>query len=230
MPDANKRNALLALLLLVPAPSLGVWVSLYGMPGGGTFAQVFFGICKVWLVGLPLVWLLYVDKQRATFPKPTGKGMGVGIATGVAIFLAIGAGYFLFGHWIDPQRVSTNAQDAGLNSVWKYVLLAVYWCTINSLAEEYVWRWFVFTRCESLMPRWPAVVVSGLCFTLHHTIALSAYFDWRITLIASLGVFIGGASWSWIYLKYRNIYAAYVSHVFADIVIFAIGYKLIFMA
>jgi membrane protease YdiL (CAAX protease family) len=80
------------------------------------------------------------------------------------------------------------------------------------------------------MPRWPAVIASGLFFTLHHVIALTAYFDWRITTLASLGVFIGGATWSWIYLKYRNIYAAYVSHVFADIVIFAIGYKLIFGA
>ena len=227
MSDKAKRHALLALLLLVPAPSLGVWTVLYGLPGS-SISQAFFGVCKVWLVGLPLVWHLLVDQQRITIPRPTGKGMGIGIATGVAIFLAIGAGYFLFGQWIDPARVSANAQEAGLNSIGKYIVLAVYWCTINSLAEEYVWRWFVFTRCEALMPRWPAVMLSGLFFMLHHTIALSAYFDWRITVIGSLGVFVGGATWSWIYLTYRNIYAAYVSHVFADIVIFAIGYKLIF--
>lgn len=223
----EKRNAALALLLLVPAPSLGVWLALFGSPGS-TFSQTFFGFCKVWLVALPLAWHLLIDKQRLSIPRPTGKGMGIGIATGIAIFLAIGAGYLLLGHWIDPAHVSANAKEAGLSSAWKYILLAVYWCTINSLLEEYVWRWFVFTRCESLMPRWPAVVASGLFFTLHHVIALSAYFDWRITTLASLGVFIGGATWSWIYLKYRSIYAAYVSHVFADVVIFWIGYKLIF--
>lgn len=227
MPDTRSRNALLALLLLVPAPSIGVWMTLYGMPGN-LFAKAFFGLCKVWLLVLPLVWLLRVDKQKMTIPRPSGKGMGAAISTGIAIFLLIGAGYFLFGHWIDPQRVSTNAKEAGLSSPWFYILLAIYWCTINSLLEEYVWRWFVFTRCETLMPKWPAVALSGLCFTLHHIIALSAYFDWRITTLGSVGVFVGGATWSWIYLKYRNIYAAYVSHVFADIVIFAIGYKLIF--
>ena len=218
---------MLALLLLGPAPSVGVWMTLYGAPGNPV-AKAFFGLCKLWLLVLPLVWHLRVDRQKVTIPRPTGKGMPAGVVTGVLIFLLIGAGYFIFGHWIDPHRVSTNAQAAGLNSPGFYLLLAVYWCTINSLLEEYVWRWFVFTRCEALMPRWPAVIASGLCFTLHHVIALSAYFDWRITTLASVGVFVGGATWSWIYLKYRNLYAAYVSHVFADVVIFTIGYKLIF--
>ena len=225
--NTEKRNALLALLLLVPAPSLGVWLAVYGMPG--TFiAKAFFMVCKVWLLALPLVWHLLVDKQKLTIPRPTGKGMGAAVATGSAIFLAIGAGYFLFGHWIDATLVSEKAVEVGLSTPALYILGAVYWCTINSLLEEYVWRWFVFTRCEALMPKWPAVVASGLFFTLHHVIALTVYFDWRITLLASLGVFIGGATWSWIYLTYRNIYAGYISHVFADVVIFWIGYRLIF--
>ncbi|MHC4769736.1 MAG: CPBP family intramembrane glutamic endopeptidase, partial [Planctomycetota bacterium] len=106
---------------------------------------------------------------------------------------------------------------------------AVYWCTINSMLEEYVWRWFVSTRCEVLMPRRLAVMAAGLLFTLHHIIALDVYFDWRIVVLGSMGVFIGGTTWSWLYLRYRNIWAAYVSHVFADVIIFAIGWKLLFM-
>ncbi len=228
MPDNRKRNALLALLLLVPAPSIAVWLTLYGMQGA-FIAKALFGFFKVWLFLLPVVWLLFVDKQRVSLPKPTGKGMGAGLVTGVVIFALILAGYFLFRHWIDVQRVSSNAKDAGLTSPLLYILLAVYWCTINSLLEEYVWRWFVFTRCEAVMPRWPAVIASGLFFTLHHIIALNAYFDWRVTTLGAVGVFVGGATWSWIYLKYRNIYAGYVSHVFADLAVFGIGYVLIFM-
>lgn len=227
MMNTEKRNAMFALLLLVPAPSIGIYTAVYGAPGS-MFAKAFFIACKGWLLVLPLVWHLLVDKQKLTVPRPTGKGMGVAVATGSAIFLAIGAGYFLFGHWIDTTLVSEKAIEVGLSTPMLYILGAVYWCTVNSLLEEYVWRWFVFTRCETLMPKLLAVVASGLFFTLHHVIALTAYFDWRITILGSLGVFIGGATWSWIYLTYRNIYAAYVSHVFADIVIFWIGYRLIF--
>jgi CAAX protease family protein len=227
MQDKRSRHALLALLLLVPAPSIAVWVAAYASPGTAMGKGVFL-FCKVWLIGLPLIWYMLVDKQRPTLPRPSGKGMAAAVVTGTVIFLAIGAGYWLVRDKIDAEAVREKAFAVGLTSPMIYLLGAVYWCTLNSLLEEYVWRWFVFTRCEALMPKWPAVIASGLFFTLHHVIALTAYFDWSITALASLGVFIGGATWSWIYLTHRNIYAAYVSHVFADIVIFAIGYKLIF--
>jgi len=227
MTDARKRNAILALLLLVPAPSIGIYIAAYGSPGTA-FAKGFFFVCKLWLIGLPLIWHLFIDKQPISFPRPSRKGMPAAVITGSVILLAIGVSYFLFGHWIDTTLVSDKAAEVGLTSPMIYILGAVYWCTVNSLLEEYVWRWFVFTRCEALMPKVAAVLAAGLFFTLHHVIALTAYFDWRITILGSLGVFIGGATWSWIYLRYRNIYAGYVSHVFADIVIFMIGYKLIF--
>jgi CAAX protease family protein len=227
MPDVRKRNAMLALLLLVPVPSIGIYIAAYGSPGS-TFAKVFFGLCKLWLIAMPLAWYLFVDKQRVCIPRPSRKGMAAAVASGSAIFLAIGAGYLMLGHWIDPTIVRDKAAEVGLTTPTIYLLGALYWCTINSLLEEYVWRWFVFTRCETLMPKVLAVAASGLFFTLHHIIALTAYFDWRITVLGSLGVFIGGATWSWIYLRYRNIYAAYVCHVFPDIIIFYIGYRLIF--
>ena len=80
---------------------------------------------------------------------------------------------------------------------------------------------------------WPAivilVVVAGLLFTIHHIIVLGASFgDTRVVVLASLGVWAGATVWSWIYLRWRNIYAAYVSHVFADLILFWIGYQLIF--
>ena len=74
----------------------------------------------------------------------------------------------------------------------------------------------------------PATIVSALLFTIHHVIALMAFFDWRVTILASLGVFIGSAMWSWLYLRYRNLWTAYVCHVFADVGIFVIGWMLIF--
>jgi CAAX protease family protein len=227
MESNRSRNAVLALLLLVPAPSLGVWVAAYGSPGTALGKGLFLA-CKLWLIAMPLAWHLFVDRLRVSIPRPTGKGMIAAVVTGSVIFLAIGAGYLLVTGRIDADAVREKAFAVGLTTPAIYLLGAVYWCTINSLLEEYVWRWFVFTRCETLMPKALAVVASGLFFMLHHIIALSAYFDWHITALASFGVFVGGATWSWIYLKYRNIYAAYVSHVFADLVIFYIGYRLIF--
>ena len=149
--------------------------------------------------------------------------------TGSLIFVFIGAAYWFLGRpWIDADQMRQRAFDVGFGKPLIYFGFAIYICTINSLLEEYVWRWFVFTRCERIMPRYVAVVASGLFFTLHHIISLDYYFDWRVTTLACVGIFIGGATWSWLYLTYRNIWAAFVSHVFADVVIFAIGWELIF--
>ena len=224
----QKRNAILALVLLIPVPSIGTWMGMAAAEGTPLGKAVFFA-CKVWVFVLPLAWLMLVDRKRPTIPRPAARGMGMACLTGLAIVLAIGGAYLLFGStWIDAELMREKAHEVGLTSPLIYLGGAAYWITINSLLEEYVWRWFVVTRCEAFMPRWGAVTASGFFFTLHHIIALEVYFDWRISVLGSIGIFIGGATWSWLYLRYRNIWAAYVSHIFADVIIFAIGYQLLF--
>ena len=225
----QKRNAILALVLLVPAPSIGTWMGMVEAEGT-TLGKAVFAASKIWVFVLPLAWLMLVDRKRPSIPRPAARGMAAACLTGGAIVLLIGGAYLLFGRsWINAEFMREKAHDVGLTSPLIYLGGAAYWITINSLLEEYVWRWFVVTRCEMLVPRWAAVAASGLFFTLHHIIALEVYFDWRISVLGSIGIFIGGTTWSWLYLKYRNIWAAYVSHVFADVIIFAIGYQLLFM-
>ena len=38
----------------------------------------------------------------------------------------------------------------GIDSVWKYALLAVFYSLFHSLLEEYYWRWFVFRQLRHL--------------------------------------------------------------------------------
>jgi len=108
------------------------------------------------------------------------------------------------------------------------VALGLYLLLVNSLLEEYVWRWFVFRRCEDLLPGTAAVVASALCFTVHHVLALRLWFDWRVTALASTGVFIGGAVWSACYLRYRSIWPCYLSHAIVDAAVLSIGWTLLF--
>ena len=70
--------------------------------------------------------------------------------------------------------------------------------------EEYVWRWFVFRKFEVLLGGKLAVPAAALAFTAHHVIVLAAQFDWPIAVLGSCGVFIGGAAWSWLYLRYGS--------------------------
>ncbi len=229
MPAENRKTlALLALVMHVPAMSIGNYFVLLAMPGT-TVGMVVSLLMRIWLVGFPLVWWLKVERGRLSWSLPRRGGFGIAAALGVIISLIILAAFWWIGrHWVDQAAVKAMAAENHLDRWPIYLLGAVYWCTINSLAEEYVWRWFVFRQFEKLMPGGLAVMAAAAGFTAHHIIALSAYFDWRITALGSLGVFVGGVTWSWLYLRYRSVWPCYVSHAIVDLPIFAIGAWLIF--
>lgn len=228
----------LALLVSVPIPVLGTSLAMVAFPDA-TWAKVLFFVAKLWMLAVPVLWLWFVVKEKPRVPRWSGRGMVAANVTGALIFAVIVGAYFGFAHaWVDFGPMREKIATMGLDNPLVYLLGAAYWCTVNSLLEEYFWRWFAFERLRELMPSTGgkvaaigtvvAVVLSGLLFTVHHIVALDVYFDWRITTLGSLGVFIGGVTWSALYAKYRNIYAGYISHVWADIAIFGIGWLLIF--
>ncbi len=218
-----------ALLLLVPAPSIGVLAAMWWWPDT-TAGKVIFAGAKVWMVVLPAWWWLLVDKGKWSWSKPKKGGLGVGALLGLAITAAIVGAYFAAGAMglIDSPMVRDMAASSGLDSRALYLGAAVYWIALNSLAEEYVWRWFVFRKAEALVGGPAAVAVSAMGFTLHHVIALLGQFDLPVALLASAGVCAGGAVWSGCYLRYRSIWPGYISHAIVDVPIFVIGYVLIF--
>ncbi len=227
----RRGAALLALLLTAPLPSIGTWLAMVALPES-TVAKALFMAAKVWLLAAPLLWLRLVERQPLRPPRWSNRGMIAGHATGIVIFLGILAAYLLVGRrWIDTSLMLGKIEQLGLDRWWLYGGFGLYACFVNSLLEEYFWRWFTFRRLQDVIGRryvTLAVIVAGVLFTLHHIIALSVYFDWRITALASLGVFIGGVTWSTLYLRYGNIYAGWVSHVWADLAIFGLGAWLIF--
>jgi membrane protease YdiL (CAAX protease family) len=184
---------------------------------------------KIWLLVLPIVWWFWVDKGDFKVQYPKQRDLLPGIALGVLMLGIIFITYWLLGpQWIDIASVRDRARQVGVDNLILYTAGGLYWMFINSLFEEFVWRWFVYRKCELLVSGAKAVVLSALFFTSHHTVGLAAYFDWRVTALGSLGVFLAGAVWSWCYLTYRSIWPGYISHMFADIAIFIIGWQLIF--
>lgn len=224
-----RTRALIALLLLVPAPTIGVGCMLHLMPDARGKVVAF--ICKAWIALLPLVWTRYVDKQPLRFAKPTRRGLKMGCFVGLVLCFAIIDGIWNVRIWIDVAALRQRAAETGFDNLPAYIGMFIYIITVNSLLEEYVWRWFVFSKCETLLGAGRgqvAVALSGLLFTLHHIVALAAWVDWRLNALASLGVFIGGVMWSALYLRYRNIWPGYVSHILADVGIAVAGYPLVF--
>lgn len=224
---AFDRRALLALLLIVPAPSVGVLAGLHG--GEGALGVGVWMFSKAWLFGLPAAWLLLVDREKPSGSPARKGGLLVGAGTGLAIAgIIFGAWWLLAKDAIDPQIMRDALEPTGLLSPKVYLGAAAYWILVNSVLEEYVYRWFIYSRARKLMGTWAAVAFAGLAFMVHHTLALNAWFDWWITALASLGIFIGGVLWSYLYERYGTIWVPYISHAIVDVAVFGLGWLILF--
>jgi membrane protease YdiL (CAAX protease family) len=223
----KRRQALTALLLLAPVPSLGVIMAMIVAPG--PVGKTLFTIAKIWLLVFPAAWYLVMEEGRLSWSPPRRGGLGVGALSGAILAFIIIAGFWLFSvQEMDLTPLRAEVRQMGLNSIVPYLAGAAGWTFVNSLMEEYVYRWFVFRQCEVLGKTTPAVVASAGIFTAHHVIAVSQYLDLTLTVLASAGVFLGGCLWAWLYSRYRSIWPCWLSHVFADIAVFGIGWWLLF--
>jgi membrane protease YdiL (CAAX protease family) len=202
---------------------------LYEPTRGSTAGQFIYAVSKVWILALPIIWHVWVDQQRVQLGIPTRRGVMAGALWGVLMAAIILAGYRLFGRQvIDTEQLRSAAAQNGLDQWQRFIALALGLTFVNALLEEYVWRWFVFRKCETLMPGALAVIIAAGLFTLHHVIALRAQMGWTPTILASMGIFTGGCVWSGLYLRYRTIWPGYISHVLADLAVFTAGWFLIF--
>ncbi|UCD74097.1 MAG: CPBP family intramembrane metalloprotease [Phycisphaerales bacterium] len=228
----ERGRALLALVLIVPVPAISALIARF-VPGvkGEAAGQVLYFCAKAWIVLLPVLWLMIVDRGRINLSPMRRGGLRVGIITGAAIFIAIILAYLILGRlWIDPETVRAAAGGKGLDRLWLYVLSVCGLSLLNALVEEYVWRWFVLRKCAILIGSIGAVILGASLFTLHHIVSLRAHTGWDVTALGSAGCFVGGVIWSWLYLRYRSIWPGYVSHILADVAIYLIGWHLIFRA
>ena len=228
----ERGRALVALIMIAPVPAVSALIAAF-VPGvkGEPLGRVLYLVAKLWIVLMPVLWLLIVDRGRLSMSPARLGGLRTGLLLGVTIFIAIFLAYYVFGRvWIDPITVRAAAGGKGLDRLWLYLPAVCGLSLVNALVEEYVWRWFVFRKCAILIGSAGAVFLAASLFTLHHIVSLRAHTGWDVTALGSAGCFVGGVIWSWMYLRYRSIWPGYVSHILADAAIYLIGWHLIFRA
>jgi membrane protease YdiL (CAAX protease family) len=223
--NARRWQSLLALALLVPMPSIGTAMFMWWPD---TLGKTGYALCKLWLLLFPVLWLVLVERRPLSWSPVRQGGIGVGALLGIAISITIIGAYAALGrHFIDVMSFREMAQTRGFGTPGRFLIFGAYLVCINSLAEEYIWRWFVFRRSEIVWPA-AATLLAAFFFTVHHVVALAAQFGPAVTIIASAGVFMGAWIWSWCYERYRSIWPGYVSHAIVDFTILFLGWKLLF--
>ncbi len=222
----DKQIALLALVLVGIAPTISILTG-FALKAG-IIAVIVFILTKIWIFALPSFWHLKIDQQQISWSKPENGGFMVATGLGLGMVVVIVAAYLLLGNLMDEEMLYLLLEPVGLTVAWKLGLAILFWVFINSVLEEYVFRWFITSKAEMLLSgKWKPIFLSAAIFTLHHTIALSFFISPLGTLIGSFGVFVGGSIFSWVYVTYRSVWVAWITHALADVAIFAIAWHLV---
>ena len=224
----ERKRALIALFLVGLAPTVSIFIS-FGTDGG-IISQIAYVLSKLWLVVIPLIWYLKIDKGQLSLSKPKQGGYSVAVGLGSGMSALILLTWFMLGDKIDGSLLRDAVEPVGLLDVRLYIGGVIYWTVLNSLLEEYVFRWFLVVKSEALVGTGtPAILLSASIFVIHHTFALLFFgFPWWANLLASVSLFIGGAIFSWLYIRYRSVWMPYIAHAICDIAVFSIGAMIIF--
>ena len=226
---ARIHNSLIPLALVAFVPSISILFTL-GYSDDEFASQIFFVICKLWLILAPAYWYLRVEKKPPSWSLPSRDGIVVGGISGLIMSIIIIVMWLLFGDTLDKDSMISELESTGLTEFQMYLVGMIYWIFFNSLLEEYVFRWFVTIKAIKLLgSETKAIILSAILFTLHHTIAMQYYgFVWWQTVIACIGLLFAAAIWSWLYVQYRSVWVCWFSHAICDVAVFGIGYLIIF--
>ena len=195
-----------------------------------TTSQIFFLACKLWLLVAPAYWYLRVEGKEISRSPADKEGLVMAAITGILMSAIIVLMWLIFGDTIDTDSMLAEMETTGLTDIRIYIAGMFYWIFLNSLLEEYVFRWFVTTKGIDLLgSELAAIILSARLFTLHHAIALHYFgFVWWQTIMASFGLLSAAAIWSWLYIRHKSIWVCWLSHAICDIAVFGIGYFIIF--
>jgi membrane protease YdiL (CAAX protease family) len=224
-----------AVLLALVLPTLLTLVYFVWLAEGVTWLKwTVYGGGKIVQFAFPLVWVLAVRRRRLGLRWPGWRGLPESIAFAA---LVVAAMLLLYHGWLDPAgHMDASKQAIGdvldrfeVHTAARYLAMGAFVSVLNSLLEEYYWRWFVFGELRRWVPLWAAVLVSGLGFMAHHVLLLGRYFGGLTaeTVLFSLAVAAGGAVWAWIYHRSGSLLGPWLSHMLVDTGIFLVGYQML---
>ncbi|MFD2630624.1 CPBP family intramembrane glutamic endopeptidase [Oceanobacillus kapialis] len=127
--------------------------------------------------------------------------------------------YLLFLPYIDLNLIHQDLTERLGITALGFIFVGIYISFGNSLLEEYFFRGFIFFN----LPRKWGYIYSPLLFASYHIPMIILWFTVDIILICFIGLWIIGVVFHLVNEKNRTIWASWIIHICADIMIIMIG-------
>ena len=196
----------------------------------GLFAQIFYGFSRIFLITLPFVWIVLIDKKKFSFVKFKKNGLWTGSFVGLAIGAGIVVVYFAFlRDVLDFSQVKMKAEQLKFSNQY-FILFAIFLTFFNSSIEEYYWRWFGFTKMKNILPKSSVYLLNAVGFATHHVILMLVFFEIGVGIILGVGVFVGGLIFSYLFDRFESTFPGWITHLLIDAALMIIGYDILFLS
>ena len=185
---------------------------------------------KALMLGLPIaVWKLSRMDWRQIGAQAGVKRTSFSMGLLLSVLFAgviLGIYFLVFRHYLEPGPVKTKVESLGiLNYYW---FAAIYFSLGNAFLEEYYFRGFLVGRVEKInIGAAGNGAINAAVFSLHHFVVLITMFGPGLTIFLSAGTAAAGFIWGYARARGVSIFDLYMSHVVADLAIFAAGWHLI---
>ncbi|GAQ17388.1 CAAX amino terminal protease self-immunity [Oceanobacillus picturae] len=134
------------------------------------------------------------------------------------------AAYLLFLPQIDLNLIQQDLTDRLGITATGFIFVGIYVSFGNSLLEEYFFRGFIFFN----LPRKWGYIYSPLLFASYHIPMIMLWFTAEIILICFIGLWVVGVVFHLVNEKNRTIWASWIIHICADLMIIIIGLNLFY--
>jgi len=191
-PERRLRNGIWIALFFVFLAALVVPAQLYASEHG-------FSLPVLWQAGMVAAVIIFCQRLRRqplshTFGnwRSVPQGIGIGLAAGFGIWMLTAAVL-----WLSGMRWHLNALDAGLLGS------AAAACLATALAEELIFRGFLFQRLIDGLGAWPAQLLMAAYFVLNHWD--NPGMEGGIRMLATLNIFLASLFFGFAWIRTRSL-------------------------
>ncbi|MDO8594687.1 MAG: type II CAAX endopeptidase family protein [bacterium] len=188
-------------------------------------SQIAYVLSKILFVLLPLFYWLITRVQPI---EHKGSHRTFAIISGLALCAAIFLLAQIFIEFIRPQAEHIYQTLNVLGLTKNLLLYSAGIIILNSLFEEFFWRYSIYGGLKTYFSIRTAMIVSSIGFAGSHMLYFVGLFDsLAVITLLTCASFIFGCFWVWLYEKTRSVWHVWLNHMLLNLPLFYVEYAIL---